>query len=156
MACLVTHGWVPDEEANACMACKRNFTAVRRRVSNLSLSLQSFRFLLSLLSIIVATVVVCFVGTALPKGSLCWIKDLLILCVSATTVITDYQLSSLSSIFVFVCVSVVHMHMCVYSMYIQTKCACFQCNNQSLNCFASSLVHHLMKGCPSFTGCTRN
>lgn len=32
MACTVIHGWVPDEEAVACMACKRNFTAIRRRV----------------------------------------------------------------------------------------------------------------------------
>lgn len=33
MACTVVHGWVPDEEAKACMACKKNFTTIRRRVS---------------------------------------------------------------------------------------------------------------------------
>ena len=33
MACTVVHGWVPDEEAKACMACKKGFTTVRRRVS---------------------------------------------------------------------------------------------------------------------------
>ena len=33
MACTVVHGWVPDEEAKACMACKKVFTTVRRRVS---------------------------------------------------------------------------------------------------------------------------
>ena len=32
MACTVIHGWVPDEEAVACMACKKNFTTIRRRV----------------------------------------------------------------------------------------------------------------------------
>lgn len=31
MACTVIHGWVPDEEAAACMACKKNFTTIRRR-----------------------------------------------------------------------------------------------------------------------------
>jgi len=29
----VTHGWVPDKEAKDCMACKKRFTQVRRRVS---------------------------------------------------------------------------------------------------------------------------
>lgn len=33
MSCTVIHGWVPDEEAAACMACKKNFTTIRRRVS---------------------------------------------------------------------------------------------------------------------------
>ena len=33
MACTVVHGWVPDEEAKACMACKKTFTTIRRRVS---------------------------------------------------------------------------------------------------------------------------
>ena len=28
----MVHGWVPDEEARACMACKKGFTTVRRRV----------------------------------------------------------------------------------------------------------------------------
>ena len=37
MACTVIHGWVPDEEAAACMACKKNFTTIRRRVSWLAL-----------------------------------------------------------------------------------------------------------------------
>lgn len=32
MACTVVHGWVPDEEAKACMACKKTFTTIRRRV----------------------------------------------------------------------------------------------------------------------------
>lgn len=31
MACTVVHGWVPDEEAKDCMACRRGFTPVRRR-----------------------------------------------------------------------------------------------------------------------------
>ena len=33
MGCLVLHGWVPDEEAQNCMACKKSFTPIRRRVS---------------------------------------------------------------------------------------------------------------------------
>ena len=33
MGCLVEHGWVPDDEARSCMACKKPFTTVRRRVS---------------------------------------------------------------------------------------------------------------------------
>ena len=32
MACTVVHGWVPDEEAKACMACQKTFTTIRRRV----------------------------------------------------------------------------------------------------------------------------
>ncbi len=28
----VVHGWVPDEEAKECMACKKSFTTIRRRV----------------------------------------------------------------------------------------------------------------------------
>jgi len=28
----VTHGWVPDKQAPDCMACKKKFTQVRRRV----------------------------------------------------------------------------------------------------------------------------
>lgn len=32
-SCTVVHGWVPDEEARACMACKKVFTTVKRRVS---------------------------------------------------------------------------------------------------------------------------
>jgi len=32
-SCTVVHGWVPDEEARACMACKKMFTTVKRRVS---------------------------------------------------------------------------------------------------------------------------
>ena len=32
MSCSVLHKWVPDEEAPACMACRKNFTPVRRRV----------------------------------------------------------------------------------------------------------------------------
>ena len=32
IGCLVGHGWVPDEEVKACMACKKSFTAIRRRV----------------------------------------------------------------------------------------------------------------------------
>ena len=32
MACTVVHGWVPDEEAKSCMACKKTFTTIRRRV----------------------------------------------------------------------------------------------------------------------------
>ena len=35
VACTVIHGWVPDDEAAACMACKKNFTTIRRRVSHL-------------------------------------------------------------------------------------------------------------------------
>ena len=34
MCCTVVHGWVPDEEAKACMACKKTFTTIRRRVSD--------------------------------------------------------------------------------------------------------------------------
>ena len=34
MGCLVLHGWVPDDEAQHCMACKKSFTTIRRRVSN--------------------------------------------------------------------------------------------------------------------------
>ena len=33
MGCTVVHGWVPDEEAKECMACKKSFTTIRRRVS---------------------------------------------------------------------------------------------------------------------------
>ncbi len=33
MGCTVVHGWVPDEEAKSCMACKKSFTTIRRRVS---------------------------------------------------------------------------------------------------------------------------
>ena len=33
IGCLVGHGWVPDEEVKSCMACKKSFTAIRRRVS---------------------------------------------------------------------------------------------------------------------------
>ena len=33
VACTVVHGWVPDEEAKDCMACNKNFTTIRRRVS---------------------------------------------------------------------------------------------------------------------------
>lgn len=32
-ACTVIHGWIPDEESDKCMACKRVFTFVNRRVS---------------------------------------------------------------------------------------------------------------------------
>lgn len=32
MAVTVTHTWVPDKEARDCMACKKRFTQVRRRV----------------------------------------------------------------------------------------------------------------------------
>lgn len=32
-ACTVIHGWIPDEESDKCMACKRAFTFVNRRVS---------------------------------------------------------------------------------------------------------------------------
>ena len=39
----VTHGWVPDKEAKDCMACKKRFTQVRRRVC------ASFPFFLFLL-----------------------------------------------------------------------------------------------------------
>ena len=31
-ACTVTHAWVPDEESDQCMACKKAFTFVNRRV----------------------------------------------------------------------------------------------------------------------------
>ncbi|XP_019854073.1 PREDICTED: ultraviolet-B receptor UVR8-like [Amphimedon queenslandica] len=31
IGCLVGHGWVPDEEVKSCMACKKSFTAIRRR-----------------------------------------------------------------------------------------------------------------------------
>lgn len=31
MACTVVQGWVPDEEVNDCMACKKPFTQIRRR-----------------------------------------------------------------------------------------------------------------------------
>ncbi len=34
MGCLVLHGWVPDDEAQHCMACKKSFTPIRRRVSD--------------------------------------------------------------------------------------------------------------------------
>ena len=34
MACTVVHGWVPDEEAKDCIACKKSFTTIRRRVSD--------------------------------------------------------------------------------------------------------------------------
>ena len=33
--CTVIHGWIPDSETDWCMACKRPFTFVNRRVSNL-------------------------------------------------------------------------------------------------------------------------
>ena len=34
VACTVVHGcMVPDEEAKDCMACNKNFTTIRRRVS---------------------------------------------------------------------------------------------------------------------------
>lgn len=33
IGCLVAHGWVPDDEAKGCMACRKTFTAIRRRVS---------------------------------------------------------------------------------------------------------------------------
>ena len=33
MACTVVQGWVPDEEVSDCMACKKPFTQLRRRVS---------------------------------------------------------------------------------------------------------------------------
>ena len=33
MACTVVHGWVPDEEAKSCMACRKTFTVITRRVS---------------------------------------------------------------------------------------------------------------------------
>lgn len=31
MAAMVLHGWVPDDEATQCMACKLKFTTIRRR-----------------------------------------------------------------------------------------------------------------------------
>lgn len=33
-ACTITHAWVPDEESDRCMACKKIFTFVNRRVSD--------------------------------------------------------------------------------------------------------------------------
>ena len=36
MGCTVVHGWVPDEEAKECMACKKAFTTIRRRVSHMT------------------------------------------------------------------------------------------------------------------------
>ena len=41
VACTVVHGWVPDEEAKDCMACNKNFTTIRRRVS-LNLEINSY------------------------------------------------------------------------------------------------------------------
>ena len=35
VGCLVLHGWVPDEEAKGCMACRKTFTAIRRRVRHI-------------------------------------------------------------------------------------------------------------------------
>lgn len=35
VGCLVLHGWVPDEEAKGCMACRKTFTPIRRRVCHL-------------------------------------------------------------------------------------------------------------------------
>ena len=31
-ACTIVHSWVPDEESTNCMACKKQFTFVNRRV----------------------------------------------------------------------------------------------------------------------------
>lgn len=45
IGCLVGHGWVPDEEVKACMACKKSFTAIRRRVRIIIIiSLHYFRY----------------------------------------------------------------------------------------------------------------
>ena len=33
MCCTVIHSWVPDKEAESCMACNREFTFAKRRVS---------------------------------------------------------------------------------------------------------------------------
>ena len=50
VACTVVHGWVPDEEAKDCMACNKNFTTIRRRVSHAVSSLSLVRFLLILIA----------------------------------------------------------------------------------------------------------
>ena len=52
MACTVVHGWVPDEEAKDCMACRRGFTPVRRRVSSFHLSLSILSLFLSSFSVV--------------------------------------------------------------------------------------------------------
>jgi hypothetical protein len=31
-ACTILHGWIPDEESDSCMKCKKAFTFVNRRV----------------------------------------------------------------------------------------------------------------------------
>jgi len=74
-AALVSHGWVPDHEALSCMACKKTFTQVRRRVFFFS----SFIFFLILnyfsSSIIVESVEEYFVEIVHQKNSHCLKPD---------------------------------------------------------------------------------
>lgn len=51
IGCLVAHGWVPDDEVKGCMACRKTFTAIRRRVS-----------LLRYISITGRIIIICFVS----------------------------------------------------------------------------------------------
>ena len=76
MACTVVHGWVPDEEAKECMACKKSFTHIRRRVCSFSLThthtiTKSMDFLHTLYSITVVNVEDCIAVLVLLRDFLC-------------------------------------------------------------------------------------
>ena len=59
MCSTVIHSWVPDKEAEACMACKRDFTIARRRVSLLIITMVIL--IVTIYSTIVVNVVVFIV-----------------------------------------------------------------------------------------------
>lgn len=106
MACTVIHGWVPDEEAAACMACKKNFTTIRRRVRqplgpHLKPYLMSFVFC----STIVDSVVVYTVEHVQVKDSLFWTEVSVILCVSATSAIMNSALNFTTSLYSYIIIS---------------------------------------------------
>ena len=75
-AATVVHGWIPDEETDRCMACKRIFTFVNRRVLFIALTSPLNENVLDSprrdeCSIIVETVVGFFVGLVRRNASPC-------------------------------------------------------------------------------------
>ena len=87
MACTVIHGWVPDEEAAACMACKKNFTTIRRRVSDYKpqSAHRLCLFSTSAYSTIAVSVEGSTVARAPARGSLCWTEASVTLSESVTS-----------------------------------------------------------------------
>ena len=176
IGCLVGHGWVPDEEVKACMACKKSFTAIRRRVRiiiiislhyalpvMIILDTISLHFILFFYpSIIVVSVVVYFVVAVQLNGIHCLIKDTLILSesvISATClyhhlltlnepspVHTPYVCVSLS---VSVSISKCHCTILSLSLYVHVHACTFTCGVYS-SLFSVCVCVRVHGVCPLF------